>query len=168
MQYTSAQANKLIKKLMEELDEIRSEELQSCKFIAATTEDPEDARPPYDYAAMQRRITELEAKIRKVKHCLNVFNTTHKPEGFDMTVDQLLVYIPQLTERKAKLANLSRTLAKKRVVSDARSTLIEYQYANYDVAAAKADYEAVCAELANAQLALDKLNTTETMEIDLS
>ena len=167
MQYTSAQANKLVKKLTEELDNIRHEELQSCKFVAATTEDPEDARPPYDYADTQRRILELEAKIRKVKHCLNVFNTTHKPEGFDMTVDQLLIYIPQLSERKSKLANLSRTLAKKRVDTVARTTLIEYQYANYDVAAAKADYEAVCAELASAQLALDKMNTTETMEIDL-
>ena len=166
MQYTSAQANKLVKKLMEKLDSVRHEELQNCKFVAATMEDPEDARPPYDYADTQRRISELEAKIRKVKHCLNVFNTTHKPEGFDMTVDQLLIYIPQLSERKSKLANLSRTLAKKRVDTTARS-LIEYQYANYDVAAAKADYEAVCAELTNAQLALDKMNTTETMEIDL-
>lgn len=168
MQYTSAQANKLIKKLMDERSDILTDELQSCKFVAATTEDLEDARPPYDYAETQRKLSEIEAKIRKVKHCLNVFNATHKPEGFDMTVDQLLVYIPQLTERKSKLGGMAGTLPKKRVVSSVRSALIEYQYANFDREAVRADYEAVCAELANAQLALDRLNTTETMEIDLS
>lgn len=84
-----------------------------------------------------------------------------------MTVDQLLVYIPQLTDRKNKLADMANALPKKRITSSARSTLIEYQHTNYDVSAAKADFEAVSAELAEAQVALDKLNTTETMEIRL-
>jgi len=44
---------------------------------------------------------------------------------------------------------------------------IEYEYANYDVEQAKVDYAAAGEELARAQLALDRLNTAVTMEIDL-
>lgn len=116
MNYTSAQANKLLKKLMEERDSILSTERQSRTFVAATTEKLEDARPEYDYAGTQKRLSEVEANIRTVKHCISIFNTTHVVEEFDMTVDQLLVYIPQLSDRKNKLASLqqARLLQKRR------------------------------------------------------
>ena len=167
MKYTSAQANKLLKKLMEERDSILSNERQSRTFVAATTEKLEDARPDHDYVDTQKRLAEIEANIRAVKHCISVSNTTHIVEGFDMTVDQLLVYIPQLTDRKNRLADMANTLPKSRITSSVRSTLIEYRHANYDVSAAKADYEAVSEKLAEAQVALDKLNTTETMELSI-
>jgi len=77
-----------------------SDERQSKTFITVTTEALEDARPVYDYAEMQARLAKIEADIRTVKHCLNMFNTTHMVEGFDMTLDQMLVYIPQLSEKK--------------------------------------------------------------------
>ena len=45
--------------------------------------------------------------------------------------------------------------------------MIDYCYANYDIAAAKADYERVSEELATIQTALDLVNSTATMEIEL-
>ena len=167
MQYTSAQANKLLRKLKEELHNITHNESVSREFVAATTERLEDARPAYDYAETQKKITVLEKNIRTVKHCINVFNMTHTVEGFDMTVDQMLVYIPQLTDRKCKLLGMATTLPKKRITPSARSNLIEYQYANFDVSLAKSDLATVSAELAEAQIALDKLNNGETFEIEL-
>lgn len=167
MRYTSAQANKLLKKLQEERGDLLRQERQRLTFIAATTEDLEGARPAYDYRETQARLARLEEQIRTVKHCINTFNLTHTVEGFHMTVDQLLVYIPQLTERKLKLSGMANTLEKARLSDAGRSALIEYEYANFDVPEAQADYEAVGDELVRAQLALDKLNTTETMEIDL-
>ena len=47
------------------------------------------------------------------------------------------------------------------------NTVIDYCYANYDIAAAKADYERVSEELATIQTALDLVNSTATMEIEL-
>ena len=47
------------------------------------------------------------------------------------------------------------------------SAVIEYTYANYSVEEAKALADAASDELARAQTALDKVNSTETMEIDL-
>ena len=167
MQYTSAQANKLLKKLQEDHGNLLAQESMSRTFVAATIEDPEEARPTYSYAETQRQLEELEGQIRHVKHCINTFNLTHEVEGFGMTVDQMLVYIPQLSSRKAKLGAMAMTLEKNRLGGSARANIIEYEYANYDVAQAAADYAAVSDELARAQLALDRLNNAETMEIEL-
>ena len=169
MKYTSAEAAKLLRRLNEEHEALLELERQSASFVAAVSEDIESVRPAYDFAAVQKKLAELEWKIRKVKHALNVFNSTHEIPGFGMTIDQLLVYIPQLTQRKMKLRDLAAALPKTRVKGRiaASSSVIEYTYANYDVEAAKAAADAAADELARAQTALDKVNSTETMEIEL-
>jgi len=167
MKYTSAQANKLLKRLQEERNALLLNENQSRVFVAATSEDKEEARPEYDYVKTQRTLQTLEQQIRLVKHCINVFNLTHEAEGFDMTVDQLLVYIPQMSAQKEKLERMASRLARTRLNTSARSNIIEYEYANYDLERVREDCAAVSAELARAQLALDRLNSTETMEIDI-
>ena len=165
MEYTSAQANKLLIGLMEERSRLLDAERQSRQFVAATIEDPESVRPAYDYAETQRELDALEQKIRAVKHAISSFNLTHEVCG--MTVDQLLVYLPQLKERKAKLGMMAKQLPKARENSSMRANIIEYCYTNYDPAAVERDYRAVSRTLADAQLALDTLNTTATMEIEL-
>ena len=169
MKYTSAEAAKLLRRLNEEHGTLLELERQSSSFVAAVSEDLESIRPAYDLAAVQKKLAELEWKIRKVKHALNVFNSTHEVPGFGMTIDQLLVYIPQLTQRKMKLREMAGVLPKTRVKGRpaVSTSVIEYTYANYDVEAAKAAADAASEELARAQTALDKVNNTETMEIDL-
>ncbi len=167
MKYTSAQANKLLIQLQEDRDELLSMENQSRVFIAATTEDIEAARPAYSYERTRDELNEIERKIRQVKHSISLFNLTHEVEGFGMTADQLLVYIPQLKQKKSKLGRMARRLPKTRQTPSNRSNIIEYEYANYDIEQVKMDYLAACDELTRAQLALEKLNTTETMEIDI-
>ena len=169
MKYTSAEAAKLLRRLNEEHDALLELERQSASFVAAVSEDIESVRPKYDFVATQAKLAEIEAKIRKVKHALNVFNSTDTVPGFAMTIDQLLVYIPQLSQRKMKLRNMAGNLPKTRVKgrSAVNSAVIEYTYANYDVEAARAAADAAAEELARAQTALDKVNNTETMEIDL-
>ena len=169
MKVTSAQANKELKRLNDELKALLSQERQSSVFIAATTENVEAARPEYNFAETQEKITEIQEKIVVLKHAINLFNITHKPEGFDMTVDEMLVYIPQLNAAKSKYFGMSNRLEKVRQTSSFGSSrsLIEYEYANYNLNEAKKRFEEVSEQLTKAQLALDKLNTTETFEIAL-
>lgn len=168
MTYTSAEANKLLRKLNDEYFSILDIESQSSMFIAAMGEDIESVRPAYDYTKTQERLDELETKIRKVKHAINIFNTTHTVPGFDMTIDEMLVYIPQLTSRKNKLHAMKSRLPKVREHAVGRnSTIIDYRYANYDIKTVEDDYNAISDVLSEAQTALDVLNNTETMEIDL-
>jgi len=166
---TSAEAAKLLRRLNEEHQALLLLEERSRQYVAAVSEDPESVRPAYDFAAVQKQLSELEGKIRRVKHALNVFNSTHTVPGFDMTVDQMLVYIPQLSQRKMKLQSMATVLPKVRDTSAyaKNSALIDYRYANYDVAAAAQAAAAAADELARAQTALDTLNNSEQMEIDL-
>lgn len=167
MKYSSAEAAKLLRKLNEEVENLEDQEVKRREFNAALGEDVETVRPAYDYADTQRKLEELQAKIRTVKHSLNCFNSTTEVPGFDMTIDQLLVYIPQLSRRKQKLAMMSSCLPKERAKVGFGSQIIDYQYVNYDIEAAKADYQSVSDELAKAQTALDLVNTTMTMEIKI-
>lgn len=169
MKCTSAEAAKLLRKLNEDYEALCIHEEQSKEFLAASGEDIESVRPAYDYESVQARMDELEAKIRKVKHTINIFNATHIVTGFDMTIDQMLVYIPQLTNRKRKLSIMRNKLPKTRdhASTAGRMGIIDYRYTNYDIEKADADYTAVSELLAKAQTALDVVNNTETMELDL-
>ena len=168
MKYTSAQAAKLLRRLNEEHDMLLAEEKESRQFKAALQEDIESARPPYDFAAMQRSLDAINAKIRVVKHAINVFNTTHTVPGFGMTVDEVLVYLPQLTKRKDKLILMSKRLEKQREDNSYSGTsIIEYNYANYRIQEARDMLSEVSETLGKLQTALDIVNTQETMEIDI-
>ena len=100
-------------------------------------EDIESVRPAYDYAKTQARLEELEGTIRRLKHAINRFNTTQVVDGFGITIDEMLVYIPQLTKRKSKLLEMKSRLPKERVEEQygRQSNIIDYTYTNYDLAA---------------------------------
>ena len=164
--YTSAEANKLLRKLNEELSLIESQESHSSTFNAALGENPEDTRPEYDYEATQKEIIELERKIRNIRHAINEFNLSHVVQEFDMTIDQLLIYIPQLSKRKQKLYSMQSRLPKAREIYRG-SSIIDYCIANYDTKKAREDYVKISDELANAQTALDVINNSEKFEIDI-
>ena len=84
-----------------------------------------------------------------------------------MTIDEMLVYIPQLTRRKNKLAAMKNRLPMERAEEQygRRTALIDYSYANYDIAAVEADYAQAADELARAQMALDAANQQDTFEL---
>lgn len=168
MKYTSSEANKFLRRLNEERNALLEKEGQSSTFLAAMGEDPESVRPEYDYPDTQKTLEELDRKIRIVKHAINEFNIKCEVPGFQMTIDQMLVYIPQLTARKQKLAQMKNCLPKQRDMGlnyRRASNIIDYKYANYDIKAVEADYAAISDELSRAQTALDVLNSTQTLEI---
>ena len=169
MKYTSAKANKLLKKLNEEYNSLITEEEKSSTFLAAMGEDPESVRPEYDYEKMQAALTNLEKRIIKLKHAINLFNTSHKLPGFELTVDEALVYIPQLSQRVKKLAEMKARLPKAREEKEyyGRSSIIDYRYTNYDRNVVIDDYEKAFDELSAIQTALDTLNNSEELEIDM-
>lgn len=170
MLYTSAEANKLLRQLQEERFSLEQKEGMSDTFVAATIENPEDVKPEYDFENMQSELKETDRKIRMVKHAINMFNMTHMiPEFDNMTIDEMLVYLPQLKKQKEKLNKMCNKLPKSRKskMYGEKSNFIEYEYANYDIDLAKKYFNDVSEKLSNAQLALDKINAAETMEINI-
>lgn len=169
MKCTSAEAAKILRQLNADHAALLEKENRSSVFLAAVGEDIESVRPEYDYKYMQQKLAENEEKIRAVKHALNVFNTTHTIPEFGMTIDQMLVYIPQLSQRRDKLYSMKSALPKTRETSayGRNGNIIDYRYANYDIAAAEAEYAEVSELLAKAQTALDVANNTEILEINI-
>ena len=174
MKYTSAEAGKLVKKLEDRVRDLLSMESKAALFRVASGEDADSLRPNYDFNKTQAELKNLSGQIRTVKHAINVFNTTHTLPGFDnLTIDQAPVYIPQLSNRKETLRQMAAHLPKERVADSHyrfgnRTSFIDYEVTNYDTAAAKAAYSQAAETLAKLQLALDTVNTTETMDIEVT
>lgn len=167
MKYNSAQAAKLLSKLQQDFDQLAVFEANAKTFLASVGEDPESVRPEYDYKATKKELDALSAKIRKVKHAINAFNTTTVVPEFGITIDELLVYIPQLSAKKAKLRDMADTLPKTRENNYGKSNIIDYRFANYDIKQVKKDLDAVTEELSKAQLALDTINHSVEFDIVL-
>ena len=106
--YTSAEAAKLLKAIEEEIKELRSDEDRVATFNAAVEEDPESVRPEYSYKETQEKLDDLAERVRKVKHAINVFNATTVIPGFDITIDEMLIFIPQLTAKKKKPSAMAK------------------------------------------------------------
>ena len=180
MNYTSAQANKLLKKLNDEYTALLDKETRSRDFRAAMGEDVESVRPVYDYAETQIRLAELEAKIRKLKHAINIFNATQTVDGFDMTISVPNNYQPhmdtaEVVAEQLREAGINVTIQPVEwstwldTIYNGRqfqATVVGVDAANYVIAAVEADYEKAADELSRAQLALDAVNQRETFEFE--
>ena len=165
MKCTTAEAAKYLRKLNEDYAALISREEIRRDFLVSLGEDPESVRPPYDFRKTQIALDKMEQKIRRVKHAINLFNTTHTVPGFDLTIDEMLVLIPQLTKRKNKLAEMKEKLPKTREQTYGKSNIVDYRYINYDSDEAAIEYEKAAELLSHAQTALDAANNTETLEI---
>lgn len=162
MKMTSAQAAKQLRKLSDRFNTLTAKERSTSTFLASLGEDVESLRPEYDYAAMQKQQAELETQIRRLRHAINIFNTTTVIPEYGFTIDEMLVFLPQLSNRVKKLGYMRDALPKAREENryTRGGSIIDYRYANYDIRQAEADYQAAADELAKAQTALDVVNNT--------
>ena len=168
MRVTSAQAAKLLRQLNDELRALQLKEVNSSSFVAAIQEDIESVRPVYNFKKMRDAQAEVECKIRKVKHAINVFNTTTIIPDFNITIDEMLVYLPQLNRQCEVLSKMRDAMPKVRVSSGYSSgNIIDYKYANYDIEEVGRYYAELSDTLAKAQTVLDLVNSTVEFEIDI-
>ena len=156
---------KKINALKEELKDLERSEKQSCTFTFTVGEDFEAIRPSYDYKETQKRYMELTEEIRKLRHTMNVFNTSTIVPDFNMTVDQILVYLPMLRGRKQTLQKM------KDEPMNGLSSRVTYRgvndtYSNYSVQKVTEDYRKIAEEYAKARTALDFINATGEIEVD--
>lgn len=167
MKLTSAEANKMIRALRDQHRLLLMQEENVVSFIAATTENIEEVRPSYSYEETAAKFDEIERKIRKIKHALNVFNATTVVDGFDMTIDEMLVFLPQTSERLRKLEDMLAKPEKTRAQNTGRTSIIEYEYLNYDLQKVQEDYDALMDLKNRALTALDVVNNTVPFEAEL-
>ena len=167
MKLTSAEANKLIRQIRDEIDLIQAQEKNGYRFVAATIEEPEAVRPKYSFSETTAALNEREEKIRRIKHALNLFNAGTKPEGIDMTIDELLVWLPQVRVRLSRLSAMLAEPEKERVSNSGRTSIIEYEYANYGYDEVRREFNALTEMKNKALTALDAANNTLQFEAEI-
>lgn len=172
MKMTSAYANKLIKKLKEDRDYWREIEDVRHKYVVSQGE--EAIIPEYDFLKVHRTIADIDDKIIKVKHALNVSNSTNCVEidGITYTIDMLLVKMAQMTERKNVLGAMRKLTPKLRVMESGFSRLhqtptSDVQCINFDMEVVKAEYDKVESFINELLLTLDKYNQTVEFDVDI-
>ena len=167
---TSAYANKMLKKLTEDKDYWRRVEVESYLYTSAA--DEEALIPDYDYATVAAKIEEIDDKICKIKHAINIANVTSKLKVGDkeMTVDAILVKMAQLNLRKRVLDDMRKRQPKVRLNSSytqPKKAVVEYEFINYDLDLVKDEYERIDNEISMIQLELDKYNQTVEFEVEI-
>lgn len=167
---TSAYANKVLRKLQEDKEFWLNKEREGHIYVAALDEEP--VIPEYDYKVVAANITEIDEKIVRIKHAINIVNATNEILVGDkkMSIDVILVRMAQLNKRKNVLDRMRKQQPKTRISSGvfaARKTAPEYQYINYDLDLIKKEYEAIDAEIASMQIALDRFNQTFEFDVEV-
>ena len=163
MKMTSAEANKQLKNLNMEKEKILSMEMEDCTYNAAVSEDESKLQHEYDFFQTQETIDRIDREMLNLKHKLNVFNSTTQVGETGMTIDQILVRLPQL--RKAKEKYFVMMLKPKRKRAGITGNIVDYTYTAYEPNDAAIEYNKVNDEIIRLQLALDKTNMSVEFEV---
>ena len=164
MKITSKEANNMLRVLADNKRKILTDERQDCEFHAAANENADELRPDYDFAKVNTELEQIDNDVMKLKHAINVFNSTSVVGETGLTVDQILIKIAQLSQRKDRL-DIMRVAPKKRrgAISGA---IIDYVYTSYSPEDAQKKYNDVSYELKELQQALDLFNSTVTFDYE--
>ncbi|MCH5315188.1 MAG: hypothetical protein J1E81_04690 [Eubacterium sp.] len=168
MKFTSSAANKELRKLNEKLSKLQSLEEQYSVFTVEKSEDVEAVRPAFNFEENYRELTEVIEKIRTTKHAIKLFNATTVVGSTKLTIDEILLMLPILQERKRMLSNLSLKMPKERHISriNRASNFIEYDIINFDSSFVKNECEKIENLINDYQLQLDVTNNTVEFDID--
>ena len=166
MKMTSAAANKLIKKLTDEVETLLRSERQNLSYNYI--EGVDATIPDYSYEDTRACVEKLNEDIRKIKHAVNIMNTTTRLPNIGITIDEALVKMAQYNE-EARTLDFMRV--KKQISQDHRISdgdiIVEYTKTTYDVKKAQEDYKKLMDEVAKIQLDLDYVNQTVTFDVDI-
>lgn len=167
MVFTPAYANKRIRMMREKADRLYQEERQRSTYTEIEGTDP--IIPDYDFRNTRDKIDWLNENIARLKHAVNVFNTTTEIEdGSGKTIDMALVIMAELTTKKARLEHMisvePKCLKTSSVIKN--RTMVEYEVANFDLAEAQEEYRKVTEQLTALQLNLDLINNTKSLDFE--
>ena len=117
----------------------------------------------YDYAQTRKAVAEIDEKIRKIKHALAVCNCTAVVDDFNMTIGEALIYLAQLNAEYRQLDGLSENDKLSRRIT--ANGVLEYTECLYDPEKAMKDCEALHSKICKLQVAIDRANLTNYIEV---
>ena len=153
---------KTVNKLwMIERRELLKEEKKVCSYRVMEGEDPSAKKPKYDYVETWNQLMEYDDSIRSVKHAINSFSVSRYVPEYDMTLDELEMYLEDLDRRFNTLKELGDAHPIKRTIVN-RS--VRHTIANYDLKQARKDSERLDDECRKVRRIISEIKESEVFE----
>ena len=163
MKMCHSEVIKYIKELENKKRVLLRQEENDCKY---TYQDEESKIVPnYNYKKTRQAVDALDAKIRKLRHLLAVANCTVTVDEFDVTLGEALVMLAQYQNKCDLLSEMS---ARQQISQrSSYSGKMEITCCNYDVEKATKDYEELRLLIGRLQVAIDRANLTNFVEVEV-
>ena len=146
---------------MIERRELLKEEKNACSYKVMEGEDPSAKKPEYDYEETRNQLMEYDDSIRSVKHAINSFSVSRYVPEYDMTLDELEMYLEDLDRRFNTLKELGEARPIKRTIVN-RS--VRHTIANYDLKQARKDSERLDDERRKVRSIISEIKKSEEFE----
>lgn len=161
MKMCNSEAMKAVKELEEKKKNLIFTEDNRSKI--SYKEGEEKVLTKYDYAQTRKSVAEIDEKIRKIKHALAKSNCTTVIDDFGITIGEALVYLAQLNAEYRQLDDLSGYPKLARRIT--ANGVLEYTECLYDPEEATRDLEALHSKICKLQVAIDRANLTNYIEV---
>lgn len=162
MKKCNTELMKEIKILEEKKTDILNLEQEECKITYLDGEKKMSSL--YSYDGVRKEVDDIDSKIRRYKSLLAYSNATTKVEEFDMTIGECLIYLASLNSKKTYLTSFASKKQKSRI-SSTYNNKVEYTELLYDVNKVKQELEDLQRLIAKLQMAIDRTNLTNLIEI---
>ena len=161
MKMCNSEAMKAVKELEEKKKNVIYTEDYRSRI--SYKEGEEKVLTKYDYAQTRAEIAEIDGHIRKIKHALAVCNCTAVVDDFGITIGEALVYLAQLNVEYRQLNSLKDYPRLARRIT--ANGVLEYTECLYDPEEVVKDLEALHAKIGKLQVAIDRANLTNYIEV---
>lgn len=165
-QITRAEAKKMVRKLEDDKDYLLSQITSQSNYIE--TEGIEPVIPDFDFDNAIAQWISIDAKIRRIKQALNIFDANTIIPELDITISEALIKMAQLNKLKTSLDSMRRKIPKKRRQGyNVSNSLVEYECLNYDLKQAESAYDAVVSDITSIQIGLDTCSQTLLFDLEI-
>lgn len=159
--------NTEIMKDIKTLEEMKTDLLnyENSNYSHTYSKDEEPIINGYDYSEVKGKIKTINEKVRYLKGLLAHSNVTTIVDGFDMTIGESLIYLAQLNGEKERIKKLASRKPLVRGAGRPFDSSTEYTELEYDPEVAKTDLIQVTDTIYKLQLAIDRTNLTNMIDV---
>ena len=153
---------KRIALLEQQKNQLLSDENQNCVTTYGAEEEKQVST--YSFANVRMEITNINKKIRYLKHKLHYANATVNVPEFNMTIGECIIHMAQLNGEKSILERMATKEPKHR-----RSTFggnVDWTETNYSKDECRDVLKSITEQIMHLQMAIDRENLTHEIELD--
>lgn len=161
MKICNSEAMKLIREYEDQKRILLADENRNCTM--SYKENEKKLETDYDYNKTRKQVRELDEKIRKIKATLACANCSVKIDDFNITIGEALIMIAQLQNEKSRIEFLADYTQLSRRIT--QNGVLEYTECMFDTEVAKKDAEELRIKISKLQIAIDRANLTNYIEI---